>query len=150
MPGKKGSGLRPARLGELIRQELADMLMNGFVRDPRVGAAMATVTGVEVSSDLEHAKVHVSVFTDDAAIRDDVIDALGGAARAMRRELSHRLTMRQTPELHFRYDGSLVYGAHIEGILREVRAQGDAPAAAPAASAPGAEDTGEGEGGERP
>ncbi len=145
MPGKKGSGLRPARLGELIRQELADMLMNGFVRDPRVGAAMATVTGVEVSSDLEHAKVHVSVFTDDAATRDDVLDALGGAARAMRRELSHRLTMRQTPELHFRYDGSLVYGAHIEGILREVRAQGDAPVASAAG-----EDAGEGEGGGRP
>ncbi len=145
MPGKKGSGLRPARLGELIRQELADMLMNGFVRDPRVGAAMATVTGVEVSSDLEHAKVHVSVFTDDAATRDDVLDALGGAARAMRRELSHRLTMRQTPELHFRYDGSLVYGAHIEGILREVRGQGDAPAAGPATPS-GAE----GEGDDRP
>jgi ribosome-binding factor A len=127
VPGKKGSGLRPARLGELIRQELADMLMNGFVRD------------------LEHAKVHVSVFTDDAATRDDVLDALGGAARAMRRELSHRLTMRQTPELHFRYDGSLVYGAHIEGILREVRGQGDAPAAGPATPS-GAE----GEGDDRP
>ncbi|MCC7382598.1 MAG: 30S ribosome-binding factor RbfA [Deltaproteobacteria bacterium] len=117
-----GSGTRPARVGELIRQELSDLFQTGFVRDTRFDAALVTVTGVEVSGDLQHAKAFVSVFSEDAETRAGVMTALGQATKALRRELGGRLGLRHTPELHFGEDASARYGERIERVLKEIKA----------------------------
>ena len=101
---------RTLRVGEQIQRELAQLIQLE-IKDPRVG--MVTVADVEVSTDLTHAKVYVSVL--NALVQDDTgttgeeksraaIAALNHAAGFLRRELSHRLSLRNTPALHFIHD----------------------------------------------
>lgn len=133
MARKKSAGSRPARLGEQIRQELSEMFQAGMVRDPRFGSAMVTVTEVEVSGDLQHARAFVSVFPETPEVRDGVMDALDLAKRSLRRELGSRLTVRHLPELHFGYDGSAITGRRIEDLLAEIRKEEPGPPADPPA-----------------
>lgn len=113
MPSK-----RIARLNEQIRRELTSLLQVE-VRDPRIG--MVTITGVEVSPDLYHAKVHYSVMgTDDE--RDSASEGLRAAAGFLRTELGRRMHIRRAPELHFAYDDTLRHAMHIERLLKEARA----------------------------
>jgi ribosome-binding factor A len=94
-------------LGEVIQYEL---------KDPRVG--FATVVGVDVSADLQHAKVRVSVMGDDAT-RDEAVEGLNRAKGFMRRRVAQELRhMRTVPELHIELDTSLDYSIHIEEVLR--------------------------------
>ena len=69
--GRGGAGApssRPDKVGEVIRQELSSMIGDGTIKDPRLEAAMATITGVDMSPDLQHGKVYVSVFDEDEAV----------------------------------------------------------------------------------
>ena len=97
------------------------MLTDGTVKDPRVEAAMATITEVEVSPDLQHARAFVSVFTDDIQIRNSVMAGLAAARPGMQRALASRIAMRYTPKVKFEYDGSIEQGARIEALLDEIR-----------------------------
>jgi ribosome-binding factor A len=104
---------RAQRVGDQIQKELADILRNE-VKDPRVGPV--TVTSVEVSPDLSHAKVH---FTHLAG-RDegeDAVEALSRTAGFLRRELSHRLDLYSVPELHFAYDDSIEHGMKLSQLI---------------------------------
>lgn len=102
-------------LGEAIQYEL---------KDPRVG--FATVVGVDVSADLQHAKVRVSVMGDEAQ-RKETLAALERARGFLRRRIAQELRhMRTVPELHIALDTSLDYSLHIDEVLRraaEERAQ---------------------------
>jgi ribosome-binding factor A len=120
MARKRQGGGRGARVGELIKQELSGMLAGGTIKDPRIARAMATITEVTLSPDLQHAKVFVSIFTEDAAVRATVLEGLESAAPILRRQLGETLAMRYTPELRFAYDGSIQYGAHIEALIAEL------------------------------
>jgi ribosome-binding factor A len=104
---------RPARVGEEIRKELADLLRNE-VKDPRVG--QVTVTSVEVSPDLSHAKVH---FTHLAGREhgDEAVKALQRTAGFLRSQLSHRLGIYSVPELHFAYDDSIEAGMKLSQLI---------------------------------
>ena len=96
-------------LGELIQYEL---------KDPRVG--FATVVGVDVSGDLQHAKVRVSVM-GDAAQQNETMEGLERAKGFMRRRVAQELRhMRMVPELHLVLDTSLDYSLHIDDVLRQV------------------------------
>jgi ribosome-binding factor A len=95
-------------LGEVIQYEL---------KDPRVG--FATIVGVDVSSDLQHAKVRVSVM--DEAQRADTLEGLERAKGFLRRRVAQELRhMRAVPELHLILDTSLDYSIHIDEVLRQV------------------------------
>ena len=107
---------RPERVADLVRRELADILRNE-VRDPRVG--LATVSSVDLSGDLHHAKVKVSVLGSDAE-REASLEAIQGASGFIRRQLGRRLTLRTVPELVFQLDRGAEYSQRISDLLEEI------------------------------
>ena len=111
---------RTDRVNEQLKQEIA-VLVRDEVRDPRVG--LATVTAVETSPELDHAKVYVTTLGDEAE-RAGVIEGLRSAAPFIRTQLSKRLHMRRVPELHFVYDRVLEEATRIERLLRQALPNG--------------------------
>src|SRR5690625_3569997 len=111
------SDLRANRVAEQMKKELGDILTRK-IKDPRVG--FVTVTDVEVTGDLQQAKVFVSVLGDE----DEKHDSLLGLAKAkgfIRSEIGKRIRLRKTPELIFEFDEAQEYGNKIESILRDLR-----------------------------
>jgi len=109
---------RQEKLGEQIAAEVSDLLRTR-VKDPRVG--FASITHVEVSGDLRHAKISVSVMGDDDEKRN-TMDALRHATGFIRHELAGRLTLRFMPEIIFKLDTSIEQGTRILGLIRELGA----------------------------
>jgi ribosome-binding factor A len=112
------------------------------LKDPRLG--LVTVTRVEVSHDLSHARVHVGVLGDEAERRKS-LQALESAAGFVRRELSRRLAIRQVPQIDFRYDKGLDATERVARLLDEEReanvaalrsAEGDAASGPAPATSP--------------
>jgi ribosome-binding factor A len=130
---------RIARLNEQVRRELTSLLQLS-VRDPRIG--IVTVTDVEISPDLYHAKVFYSVM-GGAEERDSAAQGLRAAAGFLRTEIGRRMHIRRAPELHFTYDNTLQHAMHIEQLLREARA---GSSSADAADGDGDADAGAGDG----
>ena len=122
---------RQDQLGEVIAQELSDLIRTRL-KDPRVG--FASITDVEVSSDIRHAKVFVSVMGSDQE-QHATLAALEHANGFLRRELAQRLTIRHTPELIFRLDTSIERGTHVLSLINQVGAASAAAGAASASSA---------------
>jgi ribosome-binding factor A len=108
---------RIARLNDAFREEISDLLLRQ-VKDPRL-TGFITITRVEISGDLSHAKVFVSVMGSEED-RDEALRGLVAAASFLRREIGHRLSMRRAPELSFRRDESMEQGAHVLDLLDEV------------------------------
>ena len=92
------------------------MVIRSEVRDPRVG--LATITAVESSPELDHARVYITALGDDEE-KEQVVSGLQSAAPFIRGLLSRRLHMRRVPELHFQYDRMLDEATRIEQLLRE-------------------------------
>ncbi len=142
---------RTARVASLLRQVIAELLERE-VKDPRVRGV--TVTDVDVTGDLREARVYVSGPPE--LDREAALEGLSRARGFLRREVGNRISLRVTPQLEFRYDASLEYGALIEGRLRELGlghgsggggAPGDDPVAVDAAEGdPVADDPGDDEG----
>jgi len=109
---------RRRRVGELIREELAELLQRR-IADPRLGGV--TLTAAEVSADLKRCHLYVSSLGGEEEQRDALI-ALEGARGFLRRELAARLSLRYIPELIFHLDRSLERGARVERLLREIEA----------------------------
>lgn len=107
---------RQEKVGELIAVELSD-LMRSRLKDPRVG--FASITRVEVSGDLRHAKVFVSVMGTPEE-QAQTMKGLHNATGFLRRELASRLTLRFVPELNFRLDKSIEEGSRILNLIRQV------------------------------
>jgi len=110
---------RQEKLGEQIAIEISDLLRTRL-KDPRVG--FASVTHVEVSGDLRHAKIYVSVMGDSDE-KKQTIEALHHATGFLRRELAARLTVRFMPEIIFKLDHSIEQGAHVLGLIRKMELQ---------------------------
>jgi ribosome-binding factor A len=106
---------RAQRVGDQIQRELAPLLRDE-VKDPRVGPV--TITSVEVSADLSHAKVF---FTHLAGREraDEAVEALQHTAGFLRSELSHRLGLYSVPQLHFAYDDSIEAGLRLSRLIDE-------------------------------
>jgi ribosome-binding factor A len=115
----RGPSHRPERVGELIRQAVAEFL-TAHVRDPRVG--FVTVTGVEVSADLSHATVRVSVMGGEEE-KARSLEGLTSAARFLRASLARDLRLRTSPELHFQLDRGIEHAQRIERVLKELKEQ---------------------------
>lgn len=120
---------RQEQLGEAIAHELSTLIRERM-QDPRIG--FASVTSVELSADLRHAKVFISVM-GDADKQRATMQALAHGAGFLRHELAQRLTVRYTPELSFRLDESIAHGAHIVELLRDLHPTEIDPLAASAA-----------------
>jgi ribosome-binding factor A len=110
-------GRRPARVADLIRQEIGTLLVRGVVHDPDIG--FVTLTRVEVSPDLQLARVYYTSLGDDAA-RRATAEALDRAVPFFRRQIGSRLQLRRTPELVFRVDRSVAHQDRVEQILRDL------------------------------
>lgn len=100
----------------MIRTHLTDLLERK-INDPRL--QMVTITDVAVASDASRADVHFSVL-GGAEAQAEAQKGLQSAAGWLRRELGHRLRLRNTPQLFFHYDPSLERGEHIASILDEL------------------------------
>ncbi|WP_322795914.1 30S ribosome-binding factor RbfA [Tepidiforma sp.] len=113
--------MRTTRVNELLRAELAELLLRE-VKDPRVGRGLVTITEVQVSPDLRRAVVYVSHLGTDEE-RREALEGLQHSAPFLHRELVHRLTMRNVPELIFRFDPSIERGARLAELIHQVRAE---------------------------
>ena len=108
---RKKSG-RPQKLGDLIQRELSDLVQHEL-RDPRVG--MITLTSVDVSPDLSHAKVFFTVLQKDHL--EDASTGLRRAAGFLRSQLAKRIKLYTTPELRFVYDESVERGDRLSRLI---------------------------------
>src|SRR5437879_4534517 len=107
---------RQEKLGELIAAELSE-LMRTRLKDPRIG--FASVTHVEVSGDLRHAKISISVMGTPEE-QEETMKGLRNANGFLRHELAQRLTIRYMPQLAFKLDTSIEEGARILGLINQV------------------------------
>jgi ribosome-binding factor A len=107
---------RTDRVDELLRQEIGAILTRDL-EDPRVG--FATITDVETTPDLRHARVWVSVIGGEED-RAATVAALTGAMGFVRRELGRRLRLKRIPELHLRLDESSERGTRVLRLLSEL------------------------------
>lgn len=106
---------RSQRVGNLIRKEASDIIMNRL-KDPRLG--FVTITGVEVSDDLKLARIYYSVFNEEEI--ESTGDALNSSAAYIRTELGRRIKMKFTPQLEFRFDRAPRYGDQMEKLFKEI------------------------------
>jgi ribosome-binding factor A len=133
---------RSDRVAAAIREEVANFLAEG-VKDPRI-TALVTVTGVEMTRDLRHAKVFVSVMGEDSQ-RASTIEGLASVQGFLRSRLARSLSLRVAPEVQFVMDESVARAARIETLLNQIRAT---PSTAPDEAPDGQRAGGAGDDGE--
>lgn len=109
---------RRHRVAGEIQRELGDLIATRL-KDPRV--RMATITEVDVSPDLKHAKVYVGVFdvVSDDDIAPEVMEGLQHASGYLRRQLGRRMRLRVLPDLRFYHDTTERDAQHLESVIRE-------------------------------
>lgn len=109
---------RVARVASLIKREVSQMLMTG-IKDDRVGAGMVSITDVDVSGDLQHAKIFVSIFGTEEA-RAETMAGLQAATGYVRSELGQRIRLRRTPEVLFKEDRSVERGTRVLSLINQL------------------------------
>ena len=112
-------GKRLERVNQLLKEEIS-MLLQRELKDPRLG--FVTVTEVDVTTDLKHAKVYVSVLGSEEQWASS-FQALQSARGFVWNWLRRHLDLRVTPEVAFRPDRSMEHAAHIQALLAELRAR---------------------------
>lgn len=112
---------RVARVASLIKREVSQMLMSE-IKDDRVGAGMVSVTDVDVSGDLQHAKVFVSIYGTEEA-RAETMAGLEAATKFVRREIGQRVRLRRTPEILFREDRGVERGTRVLSLINQLSAE---------------------------
>jgi ribosome-binding factor A len=112
---------RHERVGEEIAHEINAMLA-GELKDPRLEGNVC-VSEVRVQPDMKHARVFVSVRTDNAKEQSDAIKALEHASGYIRHELIERLQLRRLPDLHFTLDLSQEHVERIEQLLKQMKTE---------------------------
>lgn len=105
---------RMARVAEQIKREISQMLLSG-IKDDRIGG-MVSVTDVDVSGDLQHAKIFVSIYGSDEA-KAETMAGLKSATGFVRGELGRRVRLRRTPEIIFVEDRGLERGDNILNLI---------------------------------
>jgi ribosome-binding factor A len=112
---------RHERVGEEIAHEINAMLV-GELKDPRLEGNVC-VSEVRVQPDMKHARVYVSVRTENAKEQSDAIKALEHASGYIRHELIERLQLRRLPDLHFTLDLSQEHVERIEQLLKQMKSE---------------------------
>lgn len=109
---------RISRVAELIKREVSQMLLNG-IKDDRVGAGMVSVTDVDLSGDLQHAKIYVSIYGSQEA-KQETMAGLKSATGYVRSELGQRIRLRRTPEVIFQEDTSIERGTRVLSLINQL------------------------------
>jgi ribosome-binding factor A len=107
------------RVNESVRQVLAEAMID--LKDPRIG--LVTITGVDTTPDLRHARVFVSVLGSERS-RERTLDGLAAAHGLLQARLARELRMKRTPQLGFEYDPSVERGVRMTRLIDEL-APGD-------------------------
>jgi ribosome-binding factor A len=110
---------RANRVGEQLKKELTEII-GRKIKDPRIG--FVTVTDVEVTGDLQQAKVFISVLGGDEQ-KENTLKGLAKAKGFIRSEIGQRIRLRKTPEIIFEFDESVVYGNRIENLLHQLHSE---------------------------
>ena len=111
------------RVEEMLRREIASILLDGTLRDPRISnVGLISVTGVKVSADLSTARVYVDVLGE--VDRDRILAGLNAASGTVQRSLGGRIHLKRTPRLGFHWDSAIETGNRIEQVLTEIRESG--------------------------
>ena len=108
-------GKRTDRLNSEFRKLIYDVIKNR-INSPDI-TEMFSVTEVDVSPDLKHAKVYVSVYSTSEERAKATLDGICKASPEIRKELAHASNIRYVPELRFYRDGASAYGSKIDKIL---------------------------------
>jgi ribosome-binding factor A len=111
---------RMRRVNEAVRQVLSEAVVD--LKDPRIG--FVTVTGVETSPDLRHARVFVSVLGSERK-REQSLDGLTAAHGVLQSRLARELRMKRTPQLAFEYDPSVERGVRMSQLIDELSPDDD-------------------------
>ncbi|MGM0369547.1 MAG: 30S ribosome-binding factor RbfA [Bacillota bacterium] len=106
---------RPQKVAQLIREEVSQLLRRE-VKDPRIGN-FVSVTDVEVSEDLRHAKIFVSTINDE---QEELMEGLEATRGFIRKKIGDRIRLYHTPEVIFRYDDSIERGSRIFEIIEDL------------------------------
>jgi len=109
---------RVERVAALIRKEMGQMLLNG-IKNVSFNAAMITITEVEVSGDLQHCKIYVSIFGNETEIQDVFTD-LEQSQIYLKGEMGRRLQMRRAPEVIFKLDKGMKKGNNVLNLLNKL------------------------------
>ena len=109
---------RVSRVASLIKREVSQMLLNG-IKDDRVGAGMVSITDVDLSGDLQHATIFVSIYGTEEA-RAETMEGLRSSQAFVRKELGHRIRLKRSPEVTFMEDRSLERGDKMVHLLNEI------------------------------
>ncbi|WP_320673536.1 30S ribosome-binding factor RbfA [Prochlorococcus sp. MIT 1341] len=109
---------RLQKVASLIKREVSELLVNG-IRDARIQKTMVTITEVELSGDLQHCKIFVSIF-GEAGEKEQALDGLQAAQGFLKGELGRRLKMRRAPEVVFQLDRGIEKGASILTLLSKL------------------------------
>lgn len=112
-------GSRPARVGDQVRQELAELIARE-VQDPGIG--FLTITRVKLTPDLQQARVFYTAIGDDKQ-RAETAKALRRATPFLRRQVGRRLRLKHVPELQFLYDESIEQQDRIERIIQDIHTE---------------------------
>lgn len=104
------------RINSEVMKELAEIIRGG-IKDPRV-SPMTSVVACEVAPDLKTCKAWISVLGDENAV-EDTVKGLQSAEGFIRRELAHRINLRNTPEIRFIVDESIAYGVRMSKLIDE-------------------------------
>lgn len=113
---------RTDRVAQQIHKEVASILQNEFKhREPDLG--LVTVSGVEVSRDLAHAKIYVTFYHNDESKITNDLSCLVDNRGFVRSLLAKRVRMRNIPAVHFHRDSSIVEGARIAGLVNKALAE---------------------------
>ena len=113
---------RADRVAEAIREEIATFLSEG-AKDPRL-VGLVTITAVEVTRDLRHARLFISVMGSESE-RAATLEALEGMKGHLRTRLAKSMRLRVAPEISFKLDESVARAARIESLLAQVREKKD-------------------------
>lgn len=109
---------RVSRVASQIKREVSQILIDG-IKDDRVGSGLVSITDVDVSGDLQHAKIFVSIYGTEEA-RRETMEGLKSATGYIRSYLGQRVRLRRTPEVIFLEDRSLERGDKMLTLLNEI------------------------------
>ena len=112
------NSIKNTRINMEVQRELSEIIRTE-IKDPRVNGAMTSVVAVEVTPDLKYCKAYISVLGDEERAKD-ALTGLKSAVGYIRRELAHRVNLRNTPEITFVLDQSIEYGVNMSRRIDEV------------------------------
>lgn len=112
---------RSDRVGDLIKEEIASMVLRGEIKDPRIG--FVTITHVKMSPDLKEARVYFSQIGEGQDVEKSR-EGLNHASGYIRRALAKRLDLKHIPAVSFFFDETLEYSEHMEQVMRDLKKGG--------------------------